>query len=368
MSAPVGKAAAPQAGASRTPVVVLGATGAVGERMVARLQAHPWFELVGVAGSPRSVGRCFADVVGNTDAEGHPWHPEVARLPILPPEPGQLPQAAVAFSALEAGVAGDVERSFAEAGVQVVTNARPHRMDPRVPLLVPEVNPESLALLSGQGFPAGGGIVANPNCSTIGVALALAPLHRAFGVRRLHVTTLQAISGAGKGGLPAWEIQDNVIPYIAGEEEKIEGELGKILGSEVAVSAHCTRVPVSDGHVATLSVAFEERPTPEEAARVLVGFRGLPQELALPTAPRQPLHLVTDPAGPQPRKHRGLEGGMAVAVGRVRPCPLLHLRFVVLSHNTVRGAAGGALLCAELAVARGVGSVQPRVTPPPTPR
>jgi len=368
MSASVESGTTPLAGVSRTPVVVLGATGAVGERMVARLQAHPWFELVGVAGSPRSVGRCFADVVGDTDAEGHPWHPEVARLPVLPPKPGQLPQATVAFSALEAGVAGDVERSFAEAGVQVVTNARPHRMDPRVPLLVPEVNPESLALLGGQGFPAGGGIVANPNCSTIGVALALAPLHRAFGVRRLHVTTLQAISGAGKGGLPAWEIQDNVIPFIAGEEEKIEGELGKILGSDVAVSAHCTRVPVSDGHLATLSVAFEERPTPEEAAHVLAGFRGLPQELALPTAPRQPLHLVADPAGPQPRKHRGLEGGMAVAVGRVRFCPLLHLRFVVLSHNTVRGAAGGALLCAELAVARGFGGAQPLVTPPPTPQ
>jgi aspartate-semialdehyde dehydrogenase len=338
---------------ARVPVVVLGATGSVGERLVERLQAHPWFELVGVTGSPRSVGRGFAEVVGGPDPRGLPWSPEVARLPVLPPEPERLPPAVLAFSALDAEVAGDVERAFAEAGRLVVTNARPHRMDPRVPLLVPEVNPESLALLGEQGFPKGGGLVANPNCSTIGVALALAPLHRAFGVRRLHVTTLQAISGAGKGGLPAWEIQDNVIPFIAGEEEKIEGELGKILGGEPAVSAHCTRVPVTDGHLATLSVAFDVRPSPEEAARVLAEFRGVPQALGLPTAPRRPLHLVTDPAGPQPRKHRGLEGGMGVAVGRVRPCPLLHLRLVVLSHNTVRGAAGGALLCAELAAARG---------------
>jgi aspartate-semialdehyde dehydrogenase len=359
----------------RIPAVVLGATGAVGRRLVALLAHHPWFELAGVAASEGSRGKTLGEALGPLDPWGRPWPSAVRGLTLESASPRRL-QAPLAFSALGPEVAAGVEEDFARAGTLVVTNASPHRMLPGVPLLVPEVNPDALALLEEQGFPPGGGIVANPNCTTQGVALALAPLHAAFGVRAIHATSLQALSGAGDGGIPASLAADNVIPWIEGEEEKLAAELPKILGGAVGVSAQCTRVPVTDGHLVTLSVSLERRVSAEAARGVLRGFRGVPQALALPSAPRFPLHLVPGETGPLPRIHRDVEGGMAVSVGRIRPCPLLDLRLVLLVHNTVRGAAGGALLAAELLHARGwwrkadaparamgVGAASPRCEP-----
>jgi aspartate-semialdehyde dehydrogenase len=343
-------------GDARIPVGVLGATGVVGQRMVRLLEDHPWFRLATVTASDRSAGRPYAEAT--RWIQSGPIPEAVAALPVRPTEP--MAGVPLVFSALDSSVAGPLEERFAGAGILVVSNARNHRMDPRVPLLVPEVNPGHLDLLDGQEYPEGGGIITNPNCSTIGLSLVLGPLHAAFGVEAVHVVTLQALSGAGLPGHAALEMQDNVIPFISGEEEKLEAETLKILGvrekdgvepARFPVSAQCTRVPVTDGHTEMVSVKFASPVTPEAAAEVLAGFRSLPQELGLPFAPRRPIHVLADERHPQPRLHRDLEEGMAVSVGRIRPCPVHDLRMVVLSHNTVRGAAGGALLCGELAVA-----------------
>ncbi len=341
----------------RTPVGILGATGSVGQRMVGLLADHPWFRVAYVTGSERSQGLPYREAA--RWAQSSPIPPAVAHMEVRATRvTGEAP---LVLSALDASVAGPVETAFAQAGVLVVSNARSHRMDPDVPLIVPEVNPDHLGLLEAQSAQPGG-IITNPNCSTIGLALTLAPLHRTFGVRRLHVVTLQAVSGAGIPGVSSMEILDNVIPFIAGEEEKLERETRKILGqlsngevepASVQVSAHCNRVPVIDGHLACVSVELEGDPKPEAAAEVMAAFRGRPQGLGLPSAPRRPLHLLPQEDAPQPRLHRDLEGGMAVPVGRIRDCPLLTLRYVLLSHNTLRGAAGGSLLTAELALAEG---------------
>lgn len=342
----------------RIPVGVLGATGSVGQRFIGLLADHPWFRVTAVTASERSEGRRYAEAV--RWAQTDPIPAEVAQLPVLPTEVG--PEVPIVFSALDASVAGPVETAFAEAGVLVVSNAKSHRMDPEVPLLVPEVNPSHLDLLDAQGFPEGGGIVTNPNCSTIGLVVPLHVLHREFGVRRVNVVTLQAISGAGIPGVSSMEILDNVVPYIGGEEEKLERETHKILGdlgssgiepADITVSAQCTRVPVLDGHLEMVSVGLDGAPSPDQIREVLAAYRGQPQELGLPTAPAAPIHVMDAEDHPQPRLHRDLEGGMAVSVGRIRPCPLLTTRMAVLSHNTIRGAAGGALLCAELALAQG---------------
>lgn len=342
---------------NRVPVGVLGATGSVGQRFIQLLAKHPWFRVTAVAASERSVGRSYADAVQWAQAE--PIPEEVARLKVVPTEVG--PDVPIVFSALDAGVAGAVETEFASAGVTVVSNARNHRMDPDVPLLVPEVNAAHLDVLSRQTFPVGGGIIANPNCSTIGLVIPLQALHRAFGVRQVNVVTLQAISGAGIPGVSSMAILDNVVPYIGGEEEKLESETRKILGelggsgfkdAEVRVSAQCTRVPVLDGHLEMVSVALDGSPSVEEVLDALGTFRGEPQALNLPSAPVHPIHVLMEQDHPQPRLHRDLEGGMAVSVGRVRECSLLDVKMALLSHNTIRGAAGGAILCAELAVAQ----------------
>ncbi len=342
----------------RTPVGVLGATGSVGQRFIRLLANHPWFRVAAVTASERSEGRPYAEAVHWAQDEAIPK--DVAELPVLPTEVG--PEVPLVFSALDAGVAGSVETAFASAGVMVVTNARNHRMDPDVPLLVPEVNAAHLGLLEEQSFADGGGIIANPNCSTIGLVIPLQALHQAFGVREVNVVTLQAISGAGIPGVSSMAIMDNVVPFIGGEEEKLEGETQKILGehrgtgieaAELTVSAQCTRVPVLDGHLEMVSLALEGSPSPEEVEGVLSSFRGEPQERELPSAPKQPIHVLWENDHPQPRLHRDLEGGMAVSVGRIRECPVLGTKMAVLSHNTVRGAAGGAILCAELAVAQG---------------
>lgn len=339
--------------------------------MIQLLEDHPWFRVVAVTASPRSAGRPYREAAP-WSLEGDP--PEwVAERQVAPTELDALRQAAggrlppLVLSALDASVAGPIEAELAAAGVLVVSNARSHRMEPGVPLLVPEVNPHHLALLEERDGP--GGIITNPNCSTIGLALALAPLQRRWGVEAVHVTTLQALSGAGLPGVPAMDILDNVVPFIPGEEEKLETETLKILGglaggrvtpARFRISAQCSRVPVTDGHLEFVSVKLAGDPAPEEVAAELSGFRsplhpasGEPAGRGLPSAPEFPIRVLAEPDAPQPRRHRGLGGGMSVSVGRIRACPLQTVRMAVLSHNTIRGAAGGALLCAELALREG---------------
>ena len=344
-------------GGERVPVAVLGATGSVGQRFISLLHDHPWFELVGVAASERSAGRTYAEAARWMQTEPCP---ESVREMVVSRSAETLGVPLV-FSALDGDVAGELEVAHARAGALVVSNARSHRMAPDVPLLVPEVNPDHLALLDQQDH-GRGGIVTNPNCSTIGLALALAPLSRTFGVERVSVVTMQALSGAGLPGVSSLDALDNLIPFIRGEEEKLETEPAKIFGAlgdggvvpaGLSVSAQCNRVAVLDGHTECVSVTLGQDVEEADIVRAWEESRGAPQELGLPSAPAQPILYLADEAAPQPRLHRDLEGGMACAIGRLRPCPLLGWKFVCLSHNTLRGAAGGALLCAELAVAQG---------------
>lgn len=344
----------------RIPVAVLGATGTVGQKFIRLLADHPWFEVTAVAASSASAGRRYEDVARWREPVAIP--PAVAGLVIrecAPPLPGRL-----VFSALDAEVAGPIEQEFARAGAYLVTNTRTHRMEADVPLLIPEANADHLALIDRQQKERGwkGAILANPNCSTAVLALALAPLHRAFGVERLFVSTMQAVSGAGYPGVASLDIVGNVIPHIGGEEEKIERESRKILGSlkngavepaQFAVSAHTNRVAVVDGHMMTVSVGFSRRVRPDEALTVLRDFRGTACVAGLPSSPNPPIEVDDRNDRPQPRLDLDRGGGMAVTVGRVRPCPILDLRFVALGHNTVRGAAGQGVQIAELLVAEG---------------
>jgi aspartate-semialdehyde dehydrogenase len=339
-------------------VGVLGATGVVGQQFVSRLARHPWFSVTWLAASERSEGKTYRAAA--------PWRlvapmPDAAaNLTVDACVPGRGPK--VVFSALDASVAGEVEAAFAAAGHIVVSNARNYRMDPLVPLLIPEVNAEHLSLLPDQqaakGWP--GAIVTNPNCSTVVLAMALAPL-RLFDIQRVVVSTMQAVSGAGYPGVPSLDILGNVVPFIGGEEDKLETETQKILGSDggraplaALVSAHTNRVPVIDGHTMTVSVELAGRPPIADVVRALADFRGRPQELGLPTAPAQPILVTPHDNRPQPRLDADLGDGMTVTVGRVRPCPVFTHKFVALGHNTVRGAAGAAILNAELMSAEGL--------------
>ena len=345
----------------RIPVAVLGATGTVGQKFVRLLADHPWFEIAALAASDQSAGRPYGEVV--RWRESAPLPERLAAMTIARSTP-PLP-ARIAFSALDADIAQDVEQSFARCGTFVITNTRIHRLDPDVPLLIPEINAEHVGLIerqrAGRNWP--GAILANPNCSTAGLALALAPLHAAFGVDQAFVTTLQAVSGAGYPGVPSLDILGNVIPYIGGEEEKMERETAKILGSlredgvepaPIRLSAQCNRVATVDGHLETVSVGFGRRVTPDEAIAALSGFRGPDVVQRLPSSPDAPVEVDLRPDRPQPRLDLDRGRGMTVTVGRVRPCPLLDLRFVLLSHNTIRGAAGAAVQIAELLVAEGL--------------
>ncbi len=344
------------------PVAVLGATGLVGQRMVERLANHPWFSLVELAASVRSAGRPYREVVDWKLPGGPP--PRAADLVVLPAAPEEV-RSGLVLSALDAAVAGEVEDRFADAGRAVVSNARSHRMDADTPLIVPEVNPEHLQLVASQRRRRGsaGFIAANPNCSVIALALALAPLHRAATVKRAVVTTLQAASGAGYPGVAALDLLDNVIPFIPGEEEKIAAEplkiFGALAGDHVAdaalqLSVQVHRVPVVDGHLLSVSVELERPLSPEDAAGAFSAFRGAPQDRSCPSAPASPVVVVGGADRPQPRLDRGAGDGMAVVVGQIRRCPALSLRFEVLGHNTIRGAAGGTLLLAELLAAEGL--------------
>lgn len=337
---------------SRIPVAVLGATGSVGQRFVQLLARHPWFRVAELTASDRSAGKSYAEAAGWYQDE--PIPPAIAALTVKHTDPLAAPlESRLLFSALDAGAADHVEAPYAEAGHVVVSNARSHRMAPDVPLLVPEVNAHHLGLLEGQRFRPGA-ILTNPNCSTIGLTLALKPLHDAFGLEAVHVVTMQAISGAGLPGVPSMAITDNVIPFIGGEEDKLETETLKILGdADIKISAACNRVPVIDGHTECVSVKLRAPASLEEVRRAFEEFRGEPQRLGLPSAPERPLHLLDERDRPQPRLDRNRDRGMATSIGRLRPCPLFHYKFVLLSHNTLRGAAGGSILVAELAIAQG---------------
>lgn len=343
----------------RVGVVVLGATGMVGQRLVQLLDAHPWFEVAALAASARSAGRAYRDAC-EWRLPGEPWAGCAERV-VLSCEPDAVAQhverPTIALSALDTTAAATIEPAFAGAGWHVVSNAGAFRMDPRVPLVIPEVNPEHLGLLSGQ--PWSGSLLTNPNCTAMPTAIALAPLHRSVGVEAVTVASYQAVSGAGYPGESAWDMADNVHPHPGNEEDKLTQEPQKILGTLVdggiepapfAVSARCVRVPVSDGHLVALHVRTIDPISPADAVRVMSEFRGGP---SLPSSPT-PL-LVHRPSRnrPQPRLDRDNGGGMAVTFGRVERCPVMGLKLFALAHNTVRGAAGAALLNAELLRSRG---------------
>jgi aspartate-semialdehyde dehydrogenase len=333
------------------PVAVLGATGLVGQRLLRRLVRHPWFRLAEVSASDRSVGRQIGERVPRQVVD---WvGAEAASLRLQPMEAGFV--SPLILSALPSSAAREVEPRLVEAGHRVVSNASTFRADPAVPLIIPEINPDHLELLD----PGAGGLVTNPNCAVAPLALALAPLHRAFGIRSVVATTFQAVSGAGRGGPTHLELSDNVLPVIPGEEEKVEREVQKLLGATAGavvesaafpLSATTTRVPVLHGHMVDLSVGFA-RPVDRGAA--VEAMRAFDPGPALPSLPRPPLRLTEDPTRPQPRLDRDLGDGMAVTVGRVRACQVHDIRMMVLAHNLERGAAGAALANAELCAARG---------------
>ena len=347
----------------RIPVAVLGATGSVGQRFVQLLEHHPWFRLHEVVASERSAGKSYGEAADwrlETLLPG-----EAAALKVKPL--GVRLESRLLFSGLDSAVAGEAEEQYANRGCVVVSNSKNHRMDPDVPLLLPEINADHLGAIERQQRRRGGRgyLITNSNCSTMGLALAIAPIERLIGIDQLHVTTMQAVSGAGYNGVASYAILDNVIPFISGEEEKIESEPRKILGrwtgesfidAPIRISAQTNRVPVVDGHLMTISMKLRGGGKPDFDAirRALETFRGEPQALNLPSAPKHPIHYVDAPDRPQPRLDRDREHGMVVSVGRLRPCPLLDLRMVALVHNTIRGAAGAALLNAELLEAKGL--------------
>ena len=341
-------AAALAACMNKIPVGILGATGMVGQKFVELLSEHPWFEIVALAASDRSVDKPYGEAMKWGMATTLPQR--FAKMPVVACQP-DLP-CKVVFSGLDSSVAGEIEEDFARAGYKVISNSSNHRMDPDVPLLIPEVNADHLKMIEQQKF-GGGAIITNPNCTVIGMTMSLKPLLDKWGIEAVSVVTLQALSGAGYPGVASMDILDNVIPYIAGEEAKVESEPLKILGSDMRISAQCTRVAVADGHLACLSVKLKKKATEDEIIAAWGEFVGEPQRLQLPSAPVKPVIYLKDERHPQPKLHRSLEGGMAVSVGRLRKCPLFDWKFIVLSHNTVRGAAGCAILNAELMVKLG---------------
>lgn len=337
-------------------VAILGATGTVGQKFVLLLQNHPIFEIAELVASPRNRGKRYADAVT--------WH-----------EPGEVPRSVadmklrgvdesldstVLMSGLDSSVAGEAEGHYAEQGHLVISNAKNYRMHEQVPLVIPEINADHIAQLDSQ--PWSGGIITNPNCSTMFLALALAPLHRAFGIQSVDVTTMQAISGAGYPGVPSMDILGNIIPYISGEEDKVETEPNKILGTlsggkiepaQFPISAQCTRVPVADGHTESVSIQLKTQVDVNQVREALEAFSGPPQEYDLPSAPKSPVQVLSEDNRPQPKRDAFREHGMVTWVGRLRESPLGGFKMMVLGHNTIRGAAGAAVLNAEMAHAMG---------------
>ena len=346
---------------TRIPVAVLGATGAVGQSFIRLLAGHPWFDVSQLAASERSAGRPYAEATRWIG--GSPIPDSLRDVEVLPCDPDAV-SAPIVFSALDAGVAGEVEAAFARAGRLVLSNAKNHRMDQDVPLVIPEVNSDHLSLLDVQRANRGwkGGIVTNANCASIMAVMALAPLHDAFGVRRLFVATMQAVSGAGYPGVASLDILGNVIPFISGEEGKIETEIQKMLGrrmethiehAPIQISAHANRVAVENGHTVCLSVDFEKHVDAAAALEALRDWQGDECARGLPSAPERALVVSDSPDRPQPRRDVDLGRGMTVTVGRVREDPLFDVKLVAMGHNTIRGAAGASVLNAELLVATG---------------
>jgi aspartate-semialdehyde dehydrogenase len=340
-------------------VGVLGATGMVGQHFIRFLERHPWFKLTWLGASDRSAGKAYKDATT--------WRLEgdmptgVSTIVVSDSKPAAAPR--LVFSAMDASVATEIEREFAQAGHIIVSNSRNHRMEPDVPLLVPEINPGHLSLVHAQQRNRGwkGMIVTNPNCSTIVLTLALAPLAK-FGIERVVVSTMQAVSGAGYPGVASMDILANVVPYIGGEEEKMQQETQKIMGGvaegrsvplPTRVSAHCNRVPSVDGHMVAASVEFRDQIQLSGICEAFEKFRGVPQERNLPSAPPRPVIHMPQQDRPQPRRDAARENGMSVFVGRVRECPVLDWKFVACGHNTIRGAAGAAVLNAELMLSEG---------------
>jgi aspartate-semialdehyde dehydrogenase len=344
----------------KIPVGVLGATGMVGQRFIQLLENHPWFEVAWIAASERSADKQYADAAKWRMKT--PLPKRIAEMKLSPAVAKNMPK--VIFAALDADIARDMEPQFAEAGCAVITNSSAFRMHPNVPLVIPEVNADHLKLIDTQTWrkSSGGFIVTNSNCSAMGLVLALAPLHNEFGIEKMYVVTMQAVSGAGYPGVASLDILGNVIPYIGKEEEKMEAETKKMLGvlsgnevrdAPIAMSAQCNRVAVEDGHTESVSVQFKKKATAEEILELWKNFRGAPQELKLPHAPEEPVYYDPRPDRPQPRFDVDRGGGMTATTGRLRPCSLLDWKFTVLSHNTIRGAAGAALLNAEILKVQG---------------
>ena len=337
-------------------VGVLGATGAVGQRFIQLLEGHPWFTVTALAASERSAGKPYAEAANWR--LNSPIPSELAGLTVQACEPNL--DCRVVFSGLDSSVAGPIEEAFAAAGYAVISNSKNHRMDEDVPLLIPEVNAGHTAVIPSQRRRRGynsGFIVTNPNCTTVGLTMALKPLVDRFGVSKVAVTTMQALSGAGYPGVSSMDILDNVMPYIKEEEEKMEREPLKLLGGcdgiqftplSMTISAQCNRVHVIDGHMECISVQLASAADVDQVKEAFRSFTAEPQQLELPFAPRQPILLRDEADRPQPRYDRDAEKGMAVTVGRVRPCGILDFKFLALVHNTIRGAAGAAILNAEL--------------------
>ncbi len=337
-------------------VGILGATGMVGQRFVQLLENHPWFQVSELAASESSAGNKYGDICQWKLST--PIPDGIKNLTVKNSTPDLDCQ--IVFSGLDAKVAGEIEMEFARAGYPVISNAKNYRMEEDVPLLIPEVNPDQLQLIKKQKTNrnlTSGFIVTNPNCSTIPLAMALAPLHKKYGVGKVLVTTLQAISGAGYPGLPSLDILDNVIPFIKGEEDKIETETIKILGqldnkkvipASIVVSAQVNRVPVLDGHLMSVSVKLNNDFEIDEIEQLLAGYSAVPKKFNLPSAPDKPIIVKNESDRPQPRLDRNAGNGMSIVIGRIRHCPVLDLKFSVLGHNTIRGAAGAAILNAEL--------------------
>jgi aspartate-semialdehyde dehydrogenase len=345
---------------TKIPVGILGATGIVGQRFVQMLEHHPWFEVAWLAASDRSEGKPYLESARwrlKTPIPG-----PVAQMRVSPARPEGAPK--IIFAALDAAIAAELEPRFAEAGCAVITNSSALRMQKDVPLVVPEVNPDHIKLLECQTWRrhSGGFVVTNPNCSAIGLVMALAPLEQRFGIETVMAVTMQAVSGAGYPGVASLDILGNVIPYIPKEEEKMEEETRKLLGrlndsgivpADFAMSAQCNRVAVEDGHTESVSVKLKKKAQPEEIIAAWNEFRSVPQELHLPSAPAQPVKYSNVADRPQPRFDADCGHGMTATVGRLRPCGVLDWKFTVLSHNVIRGAAGAALLNAELLKAQG---------------
>lgn len=341
----------------KIPVAILGATGSVGQKFIELLSNHPWFEIIELCASDKSAGKKYKDAVDWFMTTGLPQ--KIGEIEVQKCE--SKIKSKVIFSGLDSSVAGKIETEFAKNGCIVISNSKNHRMDEDVPLLIPEINPEHLELVKSQNY-GEGFIVTNPNCSVIGLAIALKPLADNFGLEAVNVTTMQAISGAGNPKTVNLDIEDNVIPLINGEEEKVETEPKKILGiledekinfEGFTLSAQCNRVNVTDGHTECIQVKLKKKVTVNEIKNAWNNFTGEPQKLKLPLAPQKPIQYFEEEHFPQPKYQRNIDKGMAVSVGRLREDPLFDFKFVILSHNTVRGAAGGAILCAELMKEKG---------------